>query len=157
MIDKYGEAIEWDLQTRCGLDLLDFFRGRHSWRKLEMILSRLPGSSAYVEARVNDPEVAEHLASQPENDRPRPPALSEFGPDVAMLANISDLLAVVVANLEALRNVKPGKPRMAPRPVTGVERARAARARLKHDDLVADVRAAQERWAAARGLPDVRE
>lgn len=115
---------------------------------MENLLDRLPASSAYVEARANDPELAEILASEPEDNRPSYPALSEFGPDVAMLANISDLLGSVVANLEALRGAKPHKPRTTPRPLTGIQRARAARERRKHDDLVSEVQAAQERWAA---------
>ena len=116
-----------------------------------MLLDRLPVNSAYREAMLDDPEVAEALANQPEaNGPPQPPGLQEFTPVVAVLADMRDLLQLVHSDLLASGGVKPPPFTPAPRPVTGVQRARARVERARHDELVDEVKAAQERWRARR-------
>lgn len=106
-------------------------------------------SSAYREAVLDDPEVAERLAVQPEPvGRSRTPALSEFSPVVAALTDALDLLQVIHGDLVALGNGKPPQFRPTPRPVTGVQRARARIEERQHLALVDEVREAQRRWAA---------
>ena len=116
-------------------------------------------NSAYREAMLDDPEVAEVLALQPQADGPpRPPGLQEFTPVVAALTDVRDLLQLVHRDLLASGGVKPPPFTPAPRPVTGVQRARARVERARHDELVDEVKAAQERWRAARqNGSDVRE
>ena len=46
-IDRYGEAIEWDLHERLGLDLVALVRSR-SWAKLARLIDRLPSDSHYI-------------------------------------------------------------------------------------------------------------
>jgi hypothetical protein len=135
-----------------GVDLLDFFRGRRSWRQLALILDRLPLSSAYREAWIDDPEVAEAIASQPEppsTGRPRLP-LSEYDTHASLLADVLDRLGDVVSVLMQQNGGKPPKVPPAPRPETGVERARRRLEDKRHADLVAEVKAAQERWERSR-------
>lgn len=116
-------------------------------------------NSAYREAMLDDPEVAEVLALQPQADGPpRPPGLQEFTPVVAGLTDVRDLLQLVHRDLLASGGMKPPPFTPAPRPVTGVQRARARVERARHDELVDEVKAAQERWEAARqNGSDVRE
>lgn len=131
--------------------MLDFFRGVHSWRKLANLLDRLPLSSAYREAWSNDPEVADFLLDQPEPPPSRPQVpLSEYDTQTALLADVLDRLGDVIVAVVGSAGGKPPKLPPAPRPVTGVERARARRERLAHEALVDEVKAAQERWRKAR-------
>lgn len=152
-IDRYGEAIECDLHVHYRLDLLDFFRGVHSWRKLQGLLERLPAQgSAYREAMFNDPEVADLLAAQPEQDGPPPaPPWSTYTAERASLDNVIDRLGELIVAVCAAGGLKPPSIQPMRRPVTGVDLARLRRDKKAHDDLVAEVMAAQERYANATG------
>lgn len=136
-----------------GVDLVDFFRGRHSWRKLANLIRRLPVSSAFVEAQADDPEYAEWVAAQEEQPA-GPPRLSEWTPERAELVDIKDRLAEVVAAVMWSASGKYREPRMSPRPRTAIDVARARQRASKYDSLVADVMAAQERWEATHGSGD---
>lgn len=134
------------------MDLIDFFRGRHSWRKLHNILTRLPLSSHYRTAVLDDPEVAEQLAAQPEPKGQPRPALSEFGPEVALLTDIKDRLAeVIAAVISTVPGSKPPKIPQSPRPTTGVAKARKRLEDRQFAALEAEFLAAQERWAQNQG------
>jgi hypothetical protein len=127
-----------------GFDLVDFFRGRYSWRKLWLILNRLPMSSAYREAMLDDPEVAEALAKQESKGSGRP-RLSEFDTHTALLTDILDRLGDLFAAVIVTSGGKQPKVKPAPRPLTGVARFREQAARQKHLALVAEVEAARKR------------
>jgi len=148
-LDGYGEAIEADLHRVYRLDLVDFFRGHHSWRKLRALVRQLPGSSAFVESQMNDPELAAWIAAQPDTE-PGGPRLTEWTPDVARLTDIYDRLGELVGAVIASAGGKPPKIRPADRPRTEVDRQRASARRQRHDGLVAEVKAAQARWEANR-------
>ena len=135
-----------------GLDLVDFFRGKHSWRKLTTILARLPSWSAYWEAQANDDDYAEFVLSLPEGSgAPRPPALSEFTPEVSRLTDVSDQMNMLIALVMQALGGKPPKQRMSPRPVTAVDRLRSRRERAEHDDFRKEIEAAQARWIDKHG------
>lgn len=129
--------------------MLDFFRGHYSWRKLLNLLDnlRLADRSLYVQAQMDDPELAEFLATQPDGP-PGGPALSEWTPEVAALTAILDRLGEVVSAVIAAAGGKPGKLKPSPRPRTAIDRGRAAARKARHESLVAEVMAAQERYAA---------
>jgi hypothetical protein len=151
LVDRYGEAIEWDLLTHCnGLDLLDFFRGKHSWRKLSMILERLPGSSAYRGAMLSATSGSSSIAAQSASTKPTPPAWSEYTPERAALDNILDRLGDVVTAVVTSAGSKPPTITPATRPITEVDRVRLRREKNAHDALVAEVKAAQERFERNR-------
>lgn len=134
-----------------GLDLVDFFRGRHSWRKLRLILDRLPTSSAYREAVLDDPEVAEFLARQPETDHgPAAPRLSEYDVERALLTDIYDRLGAVIEAIVASNGGKPPRIHPSPRPITGVAKARRRLEMAQYQSLKAEFEEAQIRWAASR-------
>jgi len=75
--------------------------------------------------------------------------LSEYDTHASLLADVIDRLGDVLSVLMAQGGGKPGQITPAPRPVTGVERARKRMADEKHDALVAEVNAAMQRWDAA--------
>ena len=129
---------------------MDFFRGRHSWRKLWLILDRLPMSSAYREAVLDDPEIADELARRPEAKGPGRPRLSEFGSTDALLSDILDRLGDLYALTVQAHDGKPPRIPPAPRPTTGVERARKRLEDSQFALLEAEFTAAQERWSRNR-------
>lgn len=138
--------IEADLHHEYGLDLLDFFRGRLSWRKLSNLIRQLPSDSLTTEAMANDDELAESMqATTDDNDSG--PRVSEYSAEVARLDllvdRVSELISVVV-------QVAGGKaPRVRPRkrPETAVSRAQKRRSEQRMSSLVAEVEAAQQRWS----------
>jgi hypothetical protein len=107
----------------------------------------MPMSSAFREAMLDDPEVAEELAKQPEPKGPGRPRLSEFDTHTALLTDILDRLGDVFAAVVATGGNKPPTIKPAPRPLTGVAKARERRDLERHRDLVAEVKEAQERYA----------
>lgn len=99
---------------------------------------------------LNDPEVAAHIAAQPEPTGPGRPDWVDYTPERAALDNILDRLGEVVAAVYAAQGGKPPRIPAVPRPMTEVHRVKARLERQHHDDLVAEVKAAQERWAQSR-------
>ena len=156
MVDRYGPDIEADLH-QIGLDLLDFFRGRYSWRKLDVLLQRTPRTSFFTAAIANDPEHAERvLALEKERKRrgiPEPaprPSLTEYTAEVARLDLVVDWLQAVHLKLEHLRSGRPpGRHVPQRRPETALDRAKALRRWAQHDALVDEVEQARARRAAA--------
>lgn len=132
------------------MDLVDFFRGRYSWRKLLVLIGRLPSTSATVEAQLDDPEFAEWALSQPDGG-PRGPRLSEWSAEVNRLTDIHDRLGELINAVVASAGAKPKRVPPTPRPYTALDRARLSRVRGRHAELVAEVKAAQERWARTHG------
>lgn len=144
-----------------GLDLIDFFRvdevrpghrqRRLSWRKLQTLLRqlRLSDKSALVDAQAQDPEHAEWVLKQPAGPD-RGPAVSDFTPDHAMLVEIRDGLAQLIAvTVATVPGNKYQRPTPSKRPSTAISRARAAASKARHNSLVDEVKAAQQRWIAA--------
>lgn len=137
--------IEYDLHG-LGLDLLDFFRGRHSWRKLAAMIVQLPSSSRTAEAMANDDEMAEKIAGQKYRDTG--PRLSEYTPVVARLDVLADRIAELIALTVQVNNKNGKAPRVRParRPETAITRAERRRAQRKYNALVDEVTAAQQRF-----------
>jgi hypothetical protein len=120
-----------------------------------VLVDRLPGSSATVEAQLGDPEYAAWVAGQPERSGPVPPRLSDWTPDVARLTDIYDRLGELVAAVIAASS-KDGKfrpPPPSPRPVTEVDRLKARARRSRHLALVDEVKAAQARYESRSSAP----
>ena len=146
-----------------GLDLVDFFRvvevrpgvrqRVHSLRKLQTLIHqlRLSDRSAMVEAQAQDPDHAEWVLSQPQKP-PSGPAVSDWTPDHAMLVEIRDglaeLIAVTVASIPGNKYRQPVPTR---RPSTAISRLRLKLSKARHNSLVDEVKAAQARWVATHG------
>lgn len=114
-----------------------------------MLVNRLPGSSATVESQLDDPEYAAWVASLPEQPQ-RGPRVSDWTPDVARLTDIYDRLAELIGAVYASNGGKPPSISPSPRPKTAVDRLKAQAQRVRHESLVAEVQAAQERYEQAR-------
>lgn len=130
-----------------GLDLLDFFRGKHSWRKLSNLIRQLPSSSRYIEKMANDDELAEMYPEQPEA-ADTGPRLSEYTPEVARLDVLVDRLSELIAVSIDIAGGKAPRVRPAKRPETAFTRAANRRRSQRIDSLIAEVEAAQQRQLA---------
>lgn len=153
-MDRYGEAIEADLHEHYGVDLLDFFRGVHSWRKLQLLIDKLPTSSHLSAARIEDDEMAERWLELNEDKKssPTPPPWTD-------LTYQAQLLMAVVEGLEGLthlvHSIAAGKattpPKPLPRPRSALDRVKHKQVMKQHTSLVAEVYEAQNRWEAVHG------
>ena len=130
-----------------GLDLLDFFRGVHSWRKLATLVRQLPSSSHTTEAMANDDELAESYSDQ-EPSKSSGPKLSEYTAEVARLDAILDRITELIATTVRMNGGKAPRIRPATRPETAFTRAQQRRADKKMSALIAEVEEAQQRAAA---------
>jgi hypothetical protein len=136
LIDRYGSAIRADLgRFYPGVDMLDFFRGRLSAQAILDYLEHLPRTSAYHTAIADDEELAAELVKLPEQ-KPSPPRLAEFSPELQALAEIRDLIATLINVQVARAGKKPSKVKPYPRPVSAIERIRRRQKYLTHRSLV---------------------
>lgn len=136
LLERYGKAIEADLAFR-GVDLAQLWRQRR-WRFLLNLIDHLPRDSAFIEALAEDDELADRNVARPDNGRRRTPPISEFTPDVELLAAVYDRLGNLITVVAATAGSKrPPKPKPWPRPVTAIERARHRRAKAEFDEIVA--------------------
>lgn len=150
MVDRYGAAIEVDLHREYTLDLLDFFRGKLSWRKLNHLVRLLSSQAQTTEALANDEEVARQLMAdktaggQPPADPG--PRFSEYTATVARLDDLKDAIAHLTATVVHVAGGKPRPGRPAKRPETAFTRARQAQIMARHYSLLGEVAEAQARW-----------
>lgn len=153
LIERYGDAIEYDLHAVFGLDLLDFFRHRYTWRKLDVLLAQLPSGSAFWAARADDDEAAAAVLKANQGRRPAggAPPLTEMTTTNQLLLDLIDMQQVIVQRITQLGGGKPGTINPAPRPDTGMSRAKRNVEAQHVEALVAEAHAAQARAEAAQG------
>ncbi|BAH52294.1 hypothetical protein [Rhodococcus opacus] len=104
-----------------GYDLNQWFRDERDWRELFELKDQFPPGSAYKSALMEDDEIAEYLANQPES----PPANPDdpipfrwFDPTAQRLTDMIDLLVkVVYASAGNDPNAAPTAPRPVPKHV----------------------------------------
>jgi hypothetical protein len=118
--------------------MLDFFRDRLSAQEILDYLEHLPRTSAYHTAIAEDEDLAEQLAGMPDQ-KPGPPRLAEFSPEVQVLAEVRDLVATLINVQIARAGKKPSKVKPYPRPVSAVEQIRRRERYRKHTSLVAQL------------------
>ncbi|AZS11713.1 tail assembly chaperone [Arthrobacter phage Maja] len=147
-VDRYGDEIEYDLH-QMGLDLIDFFRGRHSWRKLSNLVRQLPSSSRTIEAMADDDEMADMMMDAPKA-ADTGPRLSEYTPEVARLDVLVDRLSELISATIQVHGGKAPRIRPAKRPETAFSRAEKRRTEQRISSLIAEVEAAQERASTAQ-------
>lgn len=127
-MDRYGPEIEWDLHERLGLDLEDWFAGRHEWAKLLRLVDQMPRDSHYQAALYDDPEMAPRLARLQEEAGERDMTLIGWTHERELLTGLIDSVRQLTSVLIGV-NSKTGKgPKVppSPRPRTATDRARSA-------------------------------
>lgn len=103
------------------------------------LIDHLPGHSAYAEALAADEELAEVVLAHPHPDRATGPRVSEWTPERAALAEVSDKLSALIAATVAAAGAKPPKVTPSPRPRVAADRVRERRQQATHLSLVARV------------------
>jgi hypothetical protein len=107
------------------------------WRKLLNLIDQLPRNSHYVEAQLDDEDLAEILATEPAGEPVR--RISEWTPEVETLSVVADRLVDVVNVLRQVNGGQATELRPQPRPSTAIDRVRTRQRYLKHQALVARV------------------
>lgn len=113
------------------------------WRKLLNIIDQLPRNSHYVEAQLDDDDLAAQLATLPEGQPVR--RISEWTPELETLAAVADRLVDVLNVLLKVNGGNATELRPQPRPTTALSRVRAHQRQIKHESLVARVLAHPEK------------
>lgn len=118
--------------------MLDFFRGEMTCDALLGFIDHLPSDSAYFAEVAEDDEYAELLLEQEQAGQgaPAAPRMTEFSPEVRVMAAMFDRLSYLVAVQIARANKTPPRFDPYPRPVTALERKRRHRAQHNHQALV---------------------
>lgn len=147
-VDRYGESLEYDLHHFLGLDLLDFFRGRFSWRKLHSLIGKLPSTSLSQEAMAQDDELAGESVGALADHKDTGPRLAEYSQESQRLDVVTDLLQSLIVTTVAANGGKPSRVRPAKRPETAFTRAKAAMEQARFTGLLDEVAEAQKRWSA---------
>ncbi|HVX20880.1 MAG TPA: hypothetical protein VHB02_06010 [Acidimicrobiales bacterium] len=133
LISRYGEAIEADLTFR-GIDFGTLWRERR-WRLLLNLIDHLPTATHFMEAVAMDEELARarEATAAARAGRRRTHRISEWTPEVAVGADIHDLLVLLLAATTG----KDG-PRLPfyPRPQTAAGQLEAARRQAMHEQTV---------------------
>lgn len=136
LLERHSGAVRSDLARYYnGLNLNALFRGEYTPDEVWELLMHLPRDSATIAAIADDDELVGDVDSIAD---PKPPRLTEFGPEVEALATIADRLGALLAAVTSLGGqsvrIEPY-----PRPVTAADRARKAAARRAHRKLVAQL------------------
>ena len=97
MLDTYSDALEYDLQKELSLDLMDFWRGKITTRKLIAFMHYLPEDSALVSHLRSD-----NFGGKPEEHR-------HWTTTVNMVANVADAVIINTANRIHMNNTKKKK------------------------------------------------
>lgn len=115
--------------------MLDFFRDDLSAHEILDFLEHLPRTSAYHSAVSSDEELAQQIAdsSTAPAEASASPPLTEYSPEVAVLAEVRDVLVQTLNVLVKVNGGKPSRFKPYPRPETALDKAlRTARDRIRY-------------------------
>lgn len=144
-VERYHDAIEYDLRAELGVDLDALWRGRR-FRRLLNLIDHLPRHTWYSEAVSTDQEHAEMLAKalaeQGDDGSKHSPPMHTWSPEVDMLAKVVDAVRSVNHTLAAVNSEKgkaPKPPEPEARPKTALDGIRKAayhsQRQAKHEAL----------------------
>lgn len=129
------------------MDLLDFFRGVHTWRRLDALIQGLPPRSRLALAQADDEELAEAHVDRFGDalGKPRPPQLAEYGPTEQRLDRLTNGLEALYKLVADVVEAKPRMPAPPLPPKTALERVVGRRAAARMSALQDEVIAAMSR------------
>lgn len=145
LVDRYGSAIEADLHAVYGLDLLDFFRGKHPWGKLARLLGHLREGTSFRTAQARDEELARALARDTRKPKASGLPLSEMGTTNQLLVANLDALSVLLMRVEQALGMKPPKFKPVAVEHPALTRVREQVEQEHFDSLLAEAEEAQRR------------
>ena len=118
MLVRFGPALRADLQQVYGVDMAQLASDRR-WVHLLALIDGLPANSRYVQAMYDDDEWRKMIEDSQDDDSPiPPPPLSTWSPEVNMLAQVVDSLAVVTQAIVVSNGGKSKKIKPVPRPLS---------------------------------------
>jgi hypothetical protein len=100
------------------------------------LIDHLPGHSAYAEALAADEELAAVVLTHPRPAEAFGPRVSEWTPERAAMAEISDKLSSLIAATIAAAGSRPPKLPPSPRPRVAADRLRERQRAAAHLSLV---------------------
>jgi hypothetical protein len=132
-LERYGEAITADLGL-AGWDVVELYESGR-WGFTLSLIDHLPRTSAFSQAVADDEEAAASMLDHV-GERSSSTPLTEWTPEVQVLAVVANRLAEVINVLIKANGGKPGRTPTYPQPVTAIDRMRARRAKEDIDDMV---------------------
>lgn len=115
-IERYHDALEWDLYEFCRVDLGNLWR-RRKWRLLLNLIDKLPVYSLYSQMMANDDDYTKALAEQLKLEDESP---SSGRPPLRGFTPVVSTLQLIVNELRAFRNeslqIHSGKNSTIPKP-----------------------------------------
>ncbi|HEX5525170.1 MAG TPA: hypothetical protein VFX53_17125 [Pedococcus sp.] len=138
MIERHGEALEYDLHHELHIDIHDFFRGTRSWVEFYRLIYRLPAYGHFKAGLLDNEDDAAELLKRGE--------AATFGMhgwtyERELLSSLVEAVRAMHSTLVAVNSkghkgftVKP-----LPRPVTAMDRLKKRQRWHRHDELVAKV------------------
>lgn len=128
VVERYTDALEYDLQTIAGVDLGQMWRSRQ-WRRLLNLIDHLPRNCWYSESVANDEEHAKMIAEAMErakaNGEHQPnsgPPMHTWSPEAAILADVVNALRALSVTVAASNGAKGLKePAPYPTPKTALD------------------------------------
>ncbi len=103
------------------------------------MIDHLPRASAYMQAMVEDEELAEQIADEPDSKTLPTRQMRDWTPVVELLSVIADRIAENTQVVAATAGAKPHRIEPMPRPGSALERVREHKRRTHHRKVVAMV------------------
>lgn len=100
------------------------------------LIDHLGADSHYTDAQAADEELAEQAAAAGHQPKARPPSLTEWSPEVRVLAAMHDRIGFLIGAVMGSAGAKPPKMEPYPRPVLAGQIVASRRRWAKHYALV---------------------
>lgn len=123
---------------RCGIDLLDFFRGVRPWSQFYRFTKHLPSDSKFKAAQAADPELARALANQSEPSVGQP-TIEGYDLQTRLLVANFNMMKILDWHLLRVNGNKVPSPELWSIPKTALERELSYRKKLVVDSVLADL------------------
>lgn len=134
MIDRHGEAIEYDLHHELHIDIHDYFRGTRKWTEFYRLIHRLPAHGHFKASLLDSEEDAAVLL---ERGEPTTFGMRDWTYERELLSALVDSVRSLHSSFVAA-NTKGGKGfevKPLPRPVTAIDRIKKRQRWQRHHEL----------------------